>query len=904
MLAAVGLALASFLAVALAAAARLARRRAAELSRPPPGAGAWRAVVVVPCKGLEPGLAEGLEAYATQRYPGYRLVLVTATADDPAVTAIAAVVGRHAHARHVVATLDERHAQKLFNVIRGVESAGDAEVYAFGDSDIGPDPDWLGRLVSPLADSRIGATTGYRWYTAERPTFWERLTILWNGFALTYLAVPALRFVWGGTYAMRRETLEAVDLRRVWRDVLSDDLTLTSALQKLGLRVAFVPSCVSWSPAAFTFGTMIEWTTRQMVMTRFYFPRVFYGSLALVVLGLALSVLAPGVFVGVAIAFGVATIALARATLPAGDARRPRWVEAALFPLVNALLAAAVLIALVRRTLSWRGVVYRVDSATRVTVLESAGALRRSQSRSSDRRTEGAGYDAIVIGSGIGGLAAASLLARVGGRRVLVLERQFRPGGLTRSFRRGPWAWDVGLYYVGEMEDGSMARRLLDLASGGRLRWSRMPSPIERFEYPGFRFEVPDDPAAYLAALGEAFPRERAGLRGYFGDVARASGWLQRHVGAQAVPPLAAPLLERPGRARALRTTRAAIEARILDPLLRAVLASQWGDLGLPPSRSAFALHAAVVNHYLHGAYYPIGGAEAIAASILPEIAAAGGECRLNHEVTEVLVERGRAVGVRARARSGRTARELELRAPVVISAAGADATFLRLLSLPHRPPGFDGSRADDGTSVVSLYVGLKQSPAALGFGPENRWLFDGTDHDALYARRGELLRGRATAVLLAFPSLKDPAAGAHTAQMVALADADAFAAWRGHAWRRRGAEYDALKRAISDTLLEFVERRYPGFRDGVAFTELSTPISVEHFTGHRCGVVYGGAGTPERFRDPAYRVRTHLPGLLLAGTDAGTLGVTGAFMGGALAAAAALGPAGFPRILAAAPRR
>jgi len=513
-------------------------------------------------------------------------------------------------------------------------------------------------------------------------------------------------------------------------------------------------------------------------------------------------------------------------------------------------------------------------------------------------------YDAIVIGSGIGGLAAASLLARVGGRRVLVLERQFKLGGLTRSFRRGPWSWDVGVYYVGEMEDGSMVRRLLDLASGGRLRWNRMPSPIERFEYPRFALAVPDDPLAYRAALEDAFPRERVGIRAYFGDVARASGWLLRHVGAQAMPAFAAPLLGRPGRTAALRTTRAVIEARVGDPLLRAVLASQWGNLGLPPSRSAFALHAAVVNHYLRGAYYPAGGAGAIAASIVPEIEAAGGACRLNHEVTEVLVERGRAVGVRAQARSGGTAREVEFRAPLVISAAGADTTFLRLLSSRLRPHGFDGSHTNDGTSVISLYVGLKESPAALGFGPENRWLFDGTDHDALYASRGELLRGRATAVLLAFPSLKDPAAArAHTAQLVTIADATAFAGWRGRAWRRRGTEYDALKRAVSDTLLGFVERRYPGFRDQVAYTELSTPMSVEHFTGHRRGIVYGGAGTPERFRDPAYRVRTHVPGLLLAGTDAGTLGVTGAFMGGALAAATALGPVGFPRILAASAR-
>src|SRR5512138_1332784 len=95
-------------------------------------------------------------------------------------------------------------------------------------------------------------------------------------------------------------------------------------------------------------------------------------------------------------------------------------------------------------------------------------------------------YDAVVIGSGIGGLAAASLLARVGGKRVLVLERHFKPGGFTHTFRRRGWTWDVGVHYVGGMGDGEQPRRLFDLASGGALAWQKMPSPFERLEYPGF----------------------------------------------------------------------------------------------------------------------------------------------------------------------------------------------------------------------------------------------------------------------------------------------------------------------------------------------------------------------------------------------------------------------------------
>ena len=97
------------------------------------------------------------------------------------------------------------------------------------------------------------------------------------------------------------------------------------------------------------------------------------------------------------------------------------------------------------------------------------------------------------------------------------------------------------------------------------------------------------------------------------------------------------------------------------------------------------------------------------------------------------------------------------------------------------------------------------------------------------------------------------------------------------------------------------MERRLPGFRDLVAFQELSTPLSVEHFTAHPGGRIYGVPPTPERFRTRAFRVHTPIDGLLLAGTDAASLGVTGAFMGGALAAGAALGRSGIGRIFQAA---
>jgi all-trans-retinol 13,14-reductase len=509
-------------------------------------------------------------------------------------------------------------------------------------------------------------------------------------------------------------------------------------------------------------------------------------------------------------------------------------------------------------------------------------------------------FDAVVVGSGIGGLAAASMLATVGGKRVLVLERHFKPGGFTHTFHRKQWSFDVGLHYVGEMAPGASTRRLFDFASGGRVAWNPMPARFERFHYPGFTFEVPNNPRQYEADLVDAFPRERAGVHRWFRSVRSGAGWAKRRMASTVFPAPITALLELPGRRAALKTTRQVVEATLSDPLLRAVATSQWGDYGLPPSESAFATHALVAEHYFGGGWFPRGGSGEIARAFLAQIEAGGGACWMNCGAEQILVEGGRAVGVRAVQRRGSHEEAWEVRAPVVISDAGVAATFGKLLAAPQWLP----PQQRVGASAVTLYLGLSRSPAEMGFRGENHWLFDSTNPEETYAARAELGRGRAAMGYLSFPSLKDPAATHHTAQVISMVDDGLFAPWKHLPWMHRGLEYEAIKLRIADELLDLVERHYPGFRELVAFRELSTPLSVEHFTGHAGGRIYGAPATPQRLRDHRYGVRTPVRGLFLAGADAASLGIVGAFMGGVFAAGAAMGALGVPRIFAAASRR
>jgi phytoene dehydrogenase-like protein len=504
--------------------------------------------------------------------------------------------------------------------------------------------------------------------------------------------------------------------------------------------------------------------------------------------------------------------------------------------------------------------------------------------------------DAIVIGSGMGGLAAAAILARTRGKRVVVLERHWRAGGFTHTFSRpGGYTWDVGVHYVGaEAVKPGMARDVLGVTTGGALSWTKIPDPFERLVFPDFEFEIRSGRERFAEDLARAFPAEAGAVRAYLGDVDRAaSAMVVGALGGTAPAPVAAAArLLLAGRLRlARRTTKEVLDARFRDERLKSILGARWGDHGLPPSRSAFLPHAVITAHYLEGGFYPEGGARVIADGAQRVIEEAGGEVRVRAEVASILVRGGRAAGVRL-------AGGEEISAPIVVSDAGARATFLKLLP-PEVPIPFreELRQAERGMAHVSLYLGLSASPERLGVRGENFWIHDELDQDAMWRRRGEVVEGKASHVYLSFPSMKDPRARAHTAEVVTAVDASDFERWAGTAWKKRGAEYEGLKERIAEALLERVERRLPGFRSLVAYRELSTPLSTERFTGHPGGEIYGIPFTPARLGMSFLQPRTPVPGLFLTGADALMLGVVGAAMSGLMTAVAATGPGTFRRV-------
>jgi phytoene dehydrogenase-like protein len=514
-------------------------------------------------------------------------------------------------------------------------------------------------------------------------------------------------------------------------------------------------------------------------------------------------------------------------------------------------------------------------------------------------------YDAIVIGSGLGGLTFASIMAKLRKWRVLVLDRHFKIGGFTHTFTRpGGWSWDVGLHYVGEMGEGMLGRRLFDFITESGVKWNPMPDVYDVFEYPSLQVSARKGEANFRGALIDAFPDERSNIEQYFRDLRSVISWTNRYFMAMATPPALSWLVRAMKRFTpdpSQEITGQYLERRFRDPRLRAVITSQWADYGLPPGQSAFATHAVIASHYLNGAWYPAGGAGQIAKATGAVIRAAGGELLPNHEVTRILLEGGCAAGVEVNIRKGKQGARAEFRAPVVVSDAGAWNTFARMLPASALPFRDQLELPPEGFEVVELFLGLRRDPREMGFKGENHWIVESYDHDAIYAQRNELLDGRAAMAYLSFPSLKDPQAQRHTAEIIAPLSYRSLSAHRDEPWRRRGADYKSAKNRMTKALLDLVERRHPGFRDLVEYSELGTPLTFEHFTAAPSGAIYGYPGTPERFMKAWLGPRTPIRNLYLTGCDVALPGIMGAVMGGVVTASCLLGWFGFLQVMRAA---
>ncbi len=504
-------------------------------------------------------------------------------------------------------------------------------------------------------------------------------------------------------------------------------------------------------------------------------------------------------------------------------------------------------------------------------------------------------YDVIVIGSGIGGLCCAALLARLG-RKVCVLEQHYTAGGFTHSYQRKGFEWDVGVHYIGEVhKPHNTLRRIFDVISDGQLKWAPMDAVYDRIIIGNRVVDLVAGRDNLAVSLKSHFPQEAQAIDDYLALVERVAKSAQKFYAGQAMPRLAGkayhalrPLLVPK---ECFQSVRAVLEDLTQNQDLIAVLTGQWGDYGLVPKDASFMMHASVVKHYFNGGNYPVGGSWRIADSIVPGIRAGGGEVFTHARVQQILVENGRASGVIMA--NGDT-----LRSDAVVSAAGATITFEQLLPKAEQerfayPKKLTKVRPSG--AHLCLYAGFKGSAASLGLPRTNLWIYPSIDHEGNVARFAADLDAPFPMLYISFPSAKDPDWDSRypdksTVEVLTLGSWDRFEQWAGSRWHKRGADYEELKAKLQQRLLDALFEQMPQLREALVFAELSTPLSTAWFEGSERGEIYGLDHDVQRFRQDWLHPITPVKGLYLTGQDVVSAGVGGALMAGFLTTSAMLG--------------
>lgn len=361
------------------------------------------AAVIIPIKGWDEGLDTNLAEYWSQDYARYQLVFVVAEESDPAHAHLQAQLAARteetsrgpATATLVVAGHSELRGEKVHNLLRGLESVPpETEVLVFADADARPGGDWLRSLVSPLEDSSVTVSTGFRWYLPGR-SFVSQLRAAWDTSLATLLGDHNRNFAWGGSMAIRAGDFRRLQVaERYWARTVSDDYALTRAVREAGGRIRFEPRCLVASQEESSFGEFLRWANRQIILTRVYAARLwrrglaahllYSGTLLFGVERLALSAplarVAVAAYLAAILLLGMAKgrirTRVARELFPEQRAALERYGARywQLTPLVPWVMLWNFVVAGFQRRIEWRGTRYELVSTGQVRVLERRGS--------------------------------------------------------------------------------------------------------------------------------------------------------------------------------------------------------------------------------------------------------------------------------------------------------------------------------------------------------------------------------------------------------------------------------------------------------------------------------------------------------------------------------------------------
>ena len=501
-------------------------------------------------------------------------------------------------------------------------------------------------------------------------------------------------------------------------------------------------------------------------------------------------------------------------------------------------------------------------------------------------------YDVIIIGSGAGGLAAAICLAREG-KKVLVLEQHYVPGGWCHSFMLNGQRFSPGVHYVGLVDEGSSTNELYKgLGIANDIVFFRMnKNGFEHCLIGDRKFTLPAGFNAMGDSLSAEFPQEAKNIKKYLKLVKKVNQqllYLPTIKGFWQI--LTAPFKTAAFVHNAPFTLKKIINKHIKNHELKALLNVQCGDHGLPPYRAGFLLHSAVMGHYAEGGFYPMGGGGGIVKAMTNTLKNYGGEVRISSGVKKILVKDNTAYGVILE--NGK-----EIRAEKIVSNADPSITYLELVGRENLSKKLIKRLDNTKYSVTSLilFLTLDMDVSAVGLDSGNLWIFKHADIDGLF---DELTGDDVTAgeefpaMFMSCTTLKDPVSyngRYHNFEVVTYIDYDNLPEFKGTEDYHCEA-YTDFKEKVIAKFMNTVERVIPGAKANVVQVELGTPKTNEFYINSTGGNVYGTEKTLNNMGPFAFKNKSEIDNLYLCGASTLSHGVAGATYSGVEAAARILG--------------